>query len=352
MTYGKYTKRILCILSIIATLVATGCQSDKPVVLTVGLNDNQIFQIDKEYGMRSEVMVYLTNIQNTYEKVYGRQIWETTTGDVPLEDSLKETVLARISRVKVMKLLAKKEGVSLSSKEKEMAESAANEYFASLNDKEKELLGVDRDAIKDMYTDMALADAVYEHLISDVNPEISDDEARTITVSHILIKTYHTDYNGNVTAFTESLKQDAYERALNVQNLLKEGEEFDNLVITYNEDSQSVYSIRRGQSEENYEAAAFELASGEISDIVETKYGYYIIKCISTADKTLIDSNKAEILKERRDEVFDAEYENFLGTLVGQLNEEAWANLSLIHDENVTTSSFFEIYDKYFVSTQ
>ena len=31
---------------------------------------------------------------------------------------------------------------------------------------------------------------VYEYIIKDINPEISDDEARTITVDYILIKTY------------------------------------------------------------------------------------------------------------------------------------------------------------------
>lgn len=351
MKHNRLYIMISCFLSIMM-LSATGCKNDKTVVLTAGLNSNQIFQIDKEYCLKPEVMVYLTNIQNTYEKVYGSQIWETSSGEVPLEDNLKDTVLARISRVKVMKLLAKEEGIALSSKEKTQAENAANEYFASLNDTEKKMLGVSRDTIKDMYQDMALADAVYNHLISDVNPEISDDEARTITVSHILIKTYHTDYNGNVTAFSDSLKQDAFERACNIKKLIDDGEDFDNLVITYNEDSQSVYSFRRGQTDSDYEAVAFELASGEISDVVETKYGYYIIKCVSPTDNTLIETNKQEILKERRDEVFNAEYENFLGTLVGQLNENEWGSISLIHDDNVTTSTFFETYDKYFISTQ
>lgn len=352
MNYRNNFKRALCILPVLLIMLSAGCKSDKPVVLTAGLKDNQIFQIDKSFGLRPEVMVYLTNIQNTYEKVYGPEIWNTSTDEAPLEESLKDTVLARISRVKVMTLLAKRENVTLTNNQKTQVSNAANEYYASLNDTEKELLGIDRDTIEAMYTDMALADAVYEHLISDVNPEISDDEARTITVSHILIKTYHTDLKGNVTKFSESLKADAYERAKNVKKLLDEGEDFDTLVITYNEDSQSVYSFRRGQTDEDYEAVAFELANDEISDIVETKYGYYIIKCISTSDKTQTESNKEEILKERRDAVFNSEYENFLGTLVGQLNEEKWNEISLIHDPNVTTSDFFDIYDKYFISTQ
>ena len=45
---------------------------------------------------------------------------------------------------------------------------------------------MNRQLIESMYRDYALADKVYRQIISDINPEISDDEARTITVQHIL----------------------------------------------------------------------------------------------------------------------------------------------------------------------
>lgn len=41
-----------------------------------------------------------------------------------------------------------------------------------------------------MYREYALADKVYTFIIKDINPEVSDDEARTITVRQILIMTY------------------------------------------------------------------------------------------------------------------------------------------------------------------
>ena len=45
---------------------------------------------------------------------------------------------------------------------------------------------------------MPLADKVYRQIISDINPEISDDEARTITVQHILIKTVTENADGTI----------------------------------------------------------------------------------------------------------------------------------------------------------
>ena len=43
---------------------------------------------------------------------------------------------------------------------------------------------------------------------------------------------------------------------------------------------------RRGELDENFENAAYNLKSGEVSDIVESDGRYYIIKCNSDNDKS------------------------------------------------------------------
>ena len=47
-------------------------------------------------------------------------------------------------------------------------------------------------------------------------------------------------------------------------------------------------------------------------------------------------------------EVFGEEYETFVSMLVKNLNKELWNEITFIHDEEVTTSDFFEIYNTYF----
>ena len=100
--------------------------------------------------------------------------------------------------------------------------------------------------------------------------------------------------------------------------------------------------------ESSFEEASFNLETGQISDIVETSYGYHIIKCISTFNREETDANKVKIVEKRKEEVFGQEYEAFVTTLTRNINEELWESVSLIHDENVTTMDFFEIYNKYF----
>lgn len=345
---APFIRLALCLLSVMFILTFIGCDSDKTLVLTTGLSEDEIFKIESEVCTRPEIMLYLTNMQNVYEGVYGEQIWETDVDGVSIQESLKETVLARISRVKVLKLLAEEQGVSLNKEEEQKAEDAGKEYFSSLSEEEVEILGVTEELVISMYEEYALADKVYHYLIQDVNPEISDDDARTITVSHILIRTFHVDLNGKVEPYSEAAKAEALQRAKEVLQLARDGEDFEQLVLTYNEDTKGSISFRKGEMPVTYEEAAFNLATDEISQIVETEYGYYIIKCTNTFDREETDANKLIILGEQKEEAFQAVYEEFLGTLTGNINRKEWDAITLIEDADVNTNSFFTIYEKYF----
>ena len=329
-----------------------GNTDNKKVVLTTGFEKDEIFRIEEISCSKAEIMVYLTNMQNRYETVYGREILDTQIDGVTLEENVKESALANMAQVKAMTLLAAKHGVSLTKEETELVDAAAKEYYESLNDTEIALMGVDEDTIESLYGEFALANKLYHYLIKDINPEISDDEARTITVEHILIKTYNVDENGNREEYSTYSKQLAKEKAQEVLKRAKAGEDFHILASEYSEDKTLTYSFGKGEMETGFESAAFELGNDEISDIVETKYGYHIIKCISTFNREVTDENKKKIVEERKEAVFGEEYEEFVSSLTKNLNKELWETVSFIHDEEVVTDNFFEVYDSYFEDYQ
>lgn len=332
-------------------MLLSGCGGDsenKKLVLTTGFGKNEVFRIEESSCSKAEIMVYLTNIQNHYETVFGSRIWETSIGGVSLEENVKDTALAKMAQIKAMTLLAQKHNVSLTPEEKDKVEEAAKEYFNSLNEKEVEMMGITENTIISLYSEFAVSNKLYHYLIKDINPEISDDEARTITVEHIHIKTYTLDENGNKVEYSDHAKKQAYETALEVVKSAKAGEDFHRLADKYSEDDTLTYSFGKGEMEAGFEEAAFNLGTNEISDVVETQYGYHVIKCISTFNKEVTDENKKKIVEERKKEVFGEEYESFVESLVKNLNKELWNEISFIHDEQVTTSNFFEIYNKYF----
>lgn len=332
-------------------LSACGSQGKEgtKVVLTTGFGKNEVFRIEGMSCTLPEIMVYLTTTQNQYENVYGEKIWEADLNGVTLEENVKETVLAKMAQVKTMNLLAQQNQVTLTEEETEKAEHAAESYYSGLNETEISEMGITQETIVQLYAEYALADKVYEYIIKDINPEISDDEARTITVEHILIKTYMLDGTGKKVPFTESAKQEAYVRAQEMLKLAREGEiDFETLIETYSEDETATYSFGKGAMDPAFEEAAFNLGTEEISDIVESEFGYHIIKCISTFNREETDANKVKIVEKRREEVFGEEYDEFVNSLTRKLNEELWEKVTFIHNDEVSTGNFFDVYDSFF----
>lgn len=299
------------------------------VVFTTGLKKNEVFKIGGQTCTQSEVMVYLTNMQNQYEAVYGEEIWNARGDDSSLEQEAKEQVLSELAQIKAMVLLANEKGIVLEAKEEERVVAAGKEYFESLNETEKTALNVDEKTITQMYREYATAIKVYQTIVEDVNPEISDDEARTITVLQMRLETM----------------EEAEEVLQKVQ---EENADFEALAESYSEDTTIRYSFGKGEVEEAIEKAAFDLGKDEVSGIIPCGDSWYILKCISTFDEAQTQLNKVKILEKRRNEAFNTEYTAFVNSLARQLNEELWESVTFIRNEEVTTDSFFDIYEKYF----
>lgn len=175
-------------ISMVTGLTACGSSDGTKVVFTTGFGKNEVFRIGDESCSKAEIMIYLTTTQNQYENVYGTEIWNTSLNGVTLEDNVKETVLARIAQIKTMYLLAKEKEVTLDEAEEAKVVQAAQEYYSSLNDTEIEAMGATEEIVENLYREYAMADKVYQLIIQDINPEISDDEARKITVQQIFLQ--------------------------------------------------------------------------------------------------------------------------------------------------------------------
>jgi len=98
----------------------------------------------------------------------------------------------------------------------------------------------------------------------------------SVDISHILMQ---------VTPSENSLRE-AYQKIQDIQNKLKEGQDFATLARQYSEDPGSAANggvlgfVSRGTLVKEFEEAAFALDEGQISDIVQTKFGFHIIQLI------------------------------------------------------------------------
>ena len=345
-------KLISCLaVLVLSMLTFAGCRKEKKteIVLTTDFEEGEVFRIEKMSCYEPEVMVYLVNSENLYDTIFGADIWQIPIDGTTLENKYKDTILARLAQIKVMNLMAADQDFKLNDDDVLRVKSAARDYYASLNPAEREVMKVDEDTLYNIYYEFATADKLYHDMTDKIEPEISDDEARIVTVRDILIKTYKPSAVGTV-SYNRAERDEAYERILSIKNRLDEGADFDVIAeSTENEDERIEYSFGRGVMPESYEEAAFSLVVGEISDIVETDYGYHILKCITAYDPEETDKNREIIIKKKKQEAFNKMYDDYLQNINSNLNADLWDTIAYAKSDAVSTTTFFDVYDTYFV---
>ena len=311
----------------------TGKNIDQ-VVLTTGFRDDEVFRIGTAVCSEDEYMLYLTNTQNQYEQVYGSEIWSVASENTTLEDKIKNMVGALLAQVKTMNLLAKENHVSVTDEENRLIDAAAQEYYDSLSDHEIEALHLTKEAVAGYYSEYLIAHKVYTDIICDINPEISDDEARTVTVDWIYIKSSNDD-------------EQARQRVYGILSRVRGGEDFESVAVECSDDAVVAHSFCKGTEPAEIEKAAFDLAEGEISDVIYCEDGYYILKCVSMLNREETDNNKIKMVEQRKNETFHEVYGSFAMAQVKQLNEKKWNEITLLKDDQIQTSDFFDVYEKY-----
>ena len=148
-----------------------------------------------------------------------------------------------------------------------------------------------------------------------------------VKASHILIKSEsQTD---------ESQKAGARKKLEMIQGKLKKGEDFGTLAKEYSEGPSSAKGgdlgyFSRGQMVKPFEDAAFALQPGEVSGVVETRFGYHLIK---VTDKTPETTLAYDDIKERLREYLKQEKRRReMGSYVESLRNKAKVEVFLKDD--------------------
>ncbi len=344
------TVPFLLTLMLTLALLLSGCGGGK-VVLTNGFSAEDVFLINGVEAKKSELRIYLVNVRGQYSDMLGDEIWNSQSL-FQFEDSIDELALERLGKVKALCAMAEEKGITLTQEQKDTAASCAAAYEEGLSEEDKQLLQADTALLQNMYEQYALAQTVYTQVVNQINPEISDDDARRVQVKNILFKTWHTGEDGTRQEYSDSEKAAAKEKAEAVLLQLKAGADFDQLQKEYNEDEQDTYAIGKGEQDAAFEQAAFDLNQDEISDVVETADGYRILKCTSTNDEEQTKANKERLIRERRTAAFGEEYDAFIAKADVVFYKERWNALQEENLSDASTSSFFTTYESFFGTTQ
>ncbi len=326
LTYSpKWLKHITAALTIkvltITVLPLTGCSKGIPIVSEV--------PEEKAYTL-SESMIIAATERNRYQQIYTNQIWGVELpGGQTFETYLKDQVKEFLQEMKIMNLLAEQKEVIVTTSEKEQIRKLSEEYYDGLTADDIAYMGIKEEDVKTIYEAYFLANKVVRELTKDMNLEISDSEAKVITVEQIELS-------------------DSATAAEVLEKVSAEGSNFEMIAKEYSEDPIIRKQTGRGEFPGAYEEAAFALNAGEISPITAYNDKYYIIKCISDYDEDATQARKSILYTDRKKEAFSKIYDQFRTETPITFDNEDWDSMRFSKDDKTTTTNFFELYKKHF----
>ncbi|MBT9791216.1 peptidylprolyl isomerase [Clostridium sp. MCC344] len=280
---------------------------------------------EREYG-KAETMVIVTTERLRYEELYTDKIWDVAVDEsgTTFEETLVNQIHDFLKELKTMSRMADEENVTLSGKERELVKQAAAQYMENLKNA-GDSFEITRDVAESLYEDYWKAEKLVETLTENVNLEVSDSEAKVITVDEIVL----------------SDKDQADETLKKVRT---EGTDFMTVAKEVSEDQEIEKKISRGMRSEEYEQAAYALASGEISDVIGADGKYYILRCVSDYDEAATKIRKEEMVREKKNEAFYETYSEYAAKVHLAKDDSLWKNLSITDGEK-TSADFFEIFE-------
>ncbi len=219
-------------------------------------------------------------------------------------EELTEQAVEYVKQTTLYQILAAKYGLEITEDEKEEINSSIQETIDAMN-AEGSTLTYEQALEESYYSDglyrytmdlYTIASKVYNHLYFSENAPLGytpDEMLKALTddgyvrTQQLLVKFPDAPTEGTedeIAAAVEQGKKDAKAKAEQALAKIKNGEDFMTVVKEYNEDpgmdiyGEDGYYFNAGVMVKEYEEASFALEEGGVSEIVETPYGYHIIK--------------------------------------------------------------------------
>ena len=268
----------------------------------------------------------------------------------PLEDSGKysEAMLAQarknvrenaVTKLIIERLFAdevKRLGITVSDEEvdakiADMAGKVDPPVSVEVYLKAQQEAGKGLEAVREEARAQAGYDKLQDTAVSD-KVDVTDEEAKTyydghperyhqpemVRASHIMIRF--------IDANDPNDKADARERIEGLFKQVKEGADFATVAMDHSDDASATKGgdlgfFERGDMESPFQKAAFGLKEGQISDVVETSYGYHIIKL--TGRKPAVDLSFDEVKDEIKKELSFEKKLDGVRKYINELTEKA-----------------------------
>ncbi|MFA5524732.1 MAG: peptidylprolyl isomerase [Tissierellales bacterium] len=316
----RINRKLILVISVITLLsmVLSGCGAPK---------EDSVAIVNGEAISKSEFSINFDINKKIYENQLGADIMSKDMGEgKTFEEELKQIVLDNMLSEKIILQDAMKQKITVKDEE---VEEAVEQFILSVGGQEKlkEFLKQNNmtedymekrmkiEMLLDKYRNDFFASIISEEDIQKQYEENKDMYA-IIKASHILV--------------------DTEEEAKAILDRISKGEEFEDLTKLSTEPGAEARKgdlgyFTRGMMVADFEKAAFELKTGEISDVVQTQWGYHIIKLNDRKDS--IEEVKENVLDDLQNKEA-AQFDDKIKELKDKAKIEILINMELNQDNS------------------
>lgn len=313
-------KKGAALAAVLSTLLLTACGMGLPIVSEVGGSQ----------GYKDEqAMIVIATERNRYRDIYTDQIWQVPVDEAgtTFQAYLLSEIRDFMAKMRTMNLLADEKDIRLSGQEREQLKQLAADYYDSLTPEDREYIGAGEEDVYELYEQYHRANKLVDELTKDVNLEISDSEAKVITVQEIVVG-------------------DEAEAAQIYAQVTEEGADFLSRARSVSENPEIEKQVGRSERPKAYEDVVFSLNEGEISPVLSVDDAYYIVKCVNDYDEAATLERKQRLAIQRKSQAFRQIYDEFSQEYPVDIRGDIWSADTLAKGQDSTTTSFFTQYQE------
>lgn len=257
--------------------------------------------------------------------------WEDTAEDGETYSSTyKKQIMQTLKKREILYMCAQKQGLSLTDEEKKAVQEDVKNARKNMTDKQKKMKGLDEATLTTVMEKDKLGEKYKDSVIATLNIDedalkktVDKKSYRQYTLQYYVFAKTETDSEGNSKdkdAKTiaqgkkdmEALQKKAAKAKDFTKNVMtdKNDDKIDdnNKAISYStkdlvetdEDFLDKKTLKKVKAMKN----------GEVSDVLETKDGYYVIKMVNNNDPEAYNNQCESVISQEKETQFDATYKN------------------------------------------
>lgn len=279
--------------------ILSGCAINGSSDAVISVDSESVTVGEIRFLMAQNVELINSRFNDTDEDAV-TEFWNTEKDGVKQIDTIKKNAVENLINYAVISKSAKSKRINVDDKEVDARLNAVytNDSLIMLRDK----YGVPKSSVKEVIRKQVLHQKYVDEVLEDKEGYFPTEEA--------LMKLFNDDYYKAQHILIKKNDSEEPEKTLKrVERILEDaqdGEDFLDLMTEYSEDTASFqypdgYVFTYGEMNDTFYNTVVSLEENQISEVVETSYGYHIIKRVPVTEKDFADSETELINKYKND---------------------------------------------------